>query len=307
MKSTELNTNYKIEHITDYNYEFPVSYSHHAAHLKPSNKTYQKCKEHRTTITPAPSNKHHYIDYFGNAVEFFSVEEKHSQLRVRSESSVLVSKRNIPSAKQSVTCDRVIDYLDKIDSPIEVQQYLFASEATSHSPLIRAFAHTYFRPNNNFLVACSRLAHDIFEEFKFDNAATDVSTPVDQVLSQRRGVCQDFAHLMIACIRSCHLPARYVSGYILTQAPESQERLIGADATHAWVSIYLPGFGWVDIDPTNAQMCDTDYITIATGRDFKDVSPIKGSVIGGGKQTVSVQVTVTPETLKSPKKIPLET
>lgn len=307
METSAFTTQYTIDHLTEYDYEFPVSLSHHAAHLKPLDLAYQNCLEHQLFISPTPSTIHQNKDYFGNTVDFFSVEEKHSQLSVRSQSSVNVTQREIPNSKLSPSCDEVIAYLDRFDSPIEVQQYLFASEATTHSPLISTFAHTYFRPNHNFLLACSRLAFDIFEEFQFDSTATDTSTPIDEVLSQRKGVCQDFAHLMIACIRSCNLPARYVSGYILTQAPEGQERLIGADATHAWVSIYLPGFGWVDIDPTNAQMCNTDYITIAIGRDFKDVSPIKGSVIGGGKQDISVKVTVTPKTLKSPDKIPLET
>lgn len=298
---------YRIKHTTEYNYEFPVSLSHHAAHLKPLNLPYQKCISHQLQVSPQPPALKIHQDYFKNSVHYFSIEEKHNQLIVDSESEVSVFERTIPKSGHSPNCAAVIDYLDRLDSPIEAQQYLFPSEATSHSPLIKAFAHTYFRPNYNFLVACSRLAFDIFEEFEFDSTATDVSTPIDQVLEEKKGVCQDFAHLMIACIRSCQLPARYVSGYILTHPPEGQERLIGADATHAWVSVFLPEYGWVDIDPTNAQMCDTDYITVATGRDFKDVSPIKGSVIGGGEQEVSVSVTVTPQSPKSPANVPLVT
>lgn len=306
-KSKQQRHNYSINHVTDYQYEFPVSLSHHAAYLKPADTEVQQCHSHFLTISPTPEQMDSKNDFYGNHCHIFSIETAHNTLSVESTSQVSVINRRIPNATDSMNCGALIDFMDSGECPIDIHQFVFPSESINHSPNVQTFANTYFRPGYNYLLACCRLAMDIFEEFEFDPTATTTSTPIETVLEQKKGVCQDFAHLMIACIRSCNLPARYVSGYILTHPPEGQPRLVGADATHAWVSIFLPHFGWVDIDPTNAQMCDTDYITVATGRDFRDVSPIKGSVTGGGEHQISVAVTVQPDSPKTPSKIPLIT
>ncbi len=159
---------------------------------------------------------------------------------------------------------------------------------------VEQFVEPFFRDGDDFLQAASDLATYIHTTFTFDPSATDVSTPVDEVLQLKRGVCQDFAHLMLACIRAKQLPGRYVSGYIVTHPPQGQPRMVGADASHAWVSIFIPGHGWVDIDPTNCQFCAEEHITLARGRDYSDVTLLGGSVIGGGAHTVHIEVTVTP-------------
>ena len=302
---------YQLHHKTVYQYQFPVSLSHHSAHLQPRNYASQSVKEFRLKIHP----DHQYInkrtDFFGNSVHFFSVESPHETLVVESFSKVTVEKPELPDPLTSPTCAEVREYLstggNSAHQTADIQQFLFPSESIPYLPSAKMYASPYFSDDSNFLVACCRLALDIFDEFEFSSSATDVSTPLEKVLELKKGVCQDFAHLMIACLRSCNLPARYVSGYILTEPPEGRERLIGADASHAWVSVFIPHFGWVDIDPTNAQLCGIDYISVAYGRDFHDVSPVKGSVLGGGDQKLSIAVTMAPESEHSlaDSKIPL--
>jgi transglutaminase-like putative cysteine protease len=300
---------YTVHHRTTYKYQFPVSLSHHSAHLRPMGIGSQTCTDFHLKIDPAPEHIGSRRDFFGNTCHFFSIEKNHEELVVDSHAKVQVRFPELPDPAKSPTCRQVIEYLDSYgdasQQTVRIQQYLFPSESIPYSPSVKMFASPYFTEDANFLVACCRLALDIFDEFEFDPAATDVSTPLEEVLQMKKGVCQDFAHLMIACVRSCNLPARYVSGYILTHPPEGQQRLIGADATHAWVSVFVPYFGWVDIDPTNAQICGTDHITVATGRDFHDVSPIRGSVLGGGKQEIDIAVTMTPELDRPAAKIPL--
>ncbi|MCD8534089.1 MAG: transglutaminase family protein [Verrucomicrobia bacterium] len=300
---------YTVHHRTVYHYQFPVSLSLHSAHLQPQDSLNQQCRDFQLKIFPIPEHIDVRQDFFGNSTHYFSVEKKHDCLVVDAHSRVEVQAPVLPDPSTVASCAQVIEYLsyaapDNAET-VDIQQYLFPSESIAYSPSAKLFASPYFRDDANFLVACCRLALDIFEEFEFDPTATSVSTPLEKVLEMKKGVCQDFAHLMIACIRACNLPARYVSGYILTSPPDGQERLIGADATHAWVSVFLPKFGWVDIDPTNAQICGTDYVTVATGRDFHDVSPIKGRSSGGGEQKISIAVTMSPDHPKLPEKIPL--
>ena len=161
-------------------------------------------------------------------------------------------------------------------------------------PAFREYAEPSFLPGRPLLEAVADLNERIYREFKYDPHFTTVATPLDEVLSERRGVCQDFAHLAIACLRSLGLAARYVSGYILTVPPPGRPRLVGADASHAWLSVFVPGLGWADFDPTNDLLPDLQHVTLAWGRDFSDISPLRGVILGGGEQKIDVRVTVEP-------------
>jgi transglutaminase-like putative cysteine protease len=177
---------------------------------------------------------------------------------------------------------------------LDPNQYLFSSPYVPVSAALADYARPSFPPGRPLLAAALDLTRRIHQDFEYDSDATTVSTPVEEVLQQRRGVCQDFSHLQIACLRSLGIAARYVSGYMLTMPPPGQPRLIGVDASHAWVSVYCPDLGWVDLDPTNDLMVDTLHVTVACGRDFSDVSPIHGVILGGGEHELEVQVTVRP-------------
>jgi transglutaminase-like putative cysteine protease len=218
-------------------------------------------------------------------------------LLVHAESVVALSARpGLAQLGGTLPWESVRDMMVKEKSPatLEACRYLYASPHVTCFPDLEAYARISFTPARPQLDATLELTHRIFDEFEFDGKATDISTPLEQVLRGRRGVCQDFAQLMIGCLRSIGLPARYVSGYLLTHPPEGKPRLIGADASHAWVSVFFPALGWVDFDPTNHCLVQHEHITLGWGRDFSDVTPMRGIVLGGGKQALDVQVTVTP-------------
>lgn len=297
---------YQVNHTTIFDYEMPVAVSHHAARLTPLENERQSCQLFKLEVDPKPDERAERKDFFGNTLIQFSVQSPHSRLAVECNSEVTVQPLQLPIAELTPTCAEVRETIlhDLSHSSIEALQFTYPSPNVPLTDEVARFAAPFFSDEKRFLYAASDLAAHIHETFEFDPSATDVSTPVDEVLSIKRGVCQDFAHLMIAAIRAMRLPARYVSGYILTHPPAGQPRLTGADASHAWVSIYLPQFGWVDIDPTNRQLCSEEHITLAAGRDFSDVSLIAGAVTGGGNHLISIEVTVTPlskpESLRCP-------
>ncbi|MCD8482083.1 MAG: transglutaminase family protein [Verrucomicrobia bacterium] len=287
---------YHIHHITRYNYSFPVAASHHSAHLEPSSSTRQTCHSFDLKIHPQPSDLSTRVDFFGNTMHLFSVPQQHSELLLEVHSDVSILPIESPMPELSPTCDEVKSFIDS-NTRRETnlaEQFIYASPLIPRDPSIEEFAAKIFLGDRKFLEAALELNSYIFKNFTFDPDATDVSTPVATVFKERKGVCQDFAHFMIAAIRSCGLPASYVSGYILTTPPPGQPRLIGADASHAWVSIFVPGLGWVDLDPTNNKLVNDEHITIARGRDYSDVSLVRGAVFGGGEQTLDIEVTVTP-------------
>ncbi len=285
---------YRIEHDTRYTYASTVSMSQHVAYLRPREQPRQHLREYGLIIEPAPARILHRQDYFGNDVAQFQLLRPHGELRVSSRSLVEVTAREpriVPEASPPWTEVR--------DAPqsawlTEVVQFLFASPYIALAPELEAFARQWFPPGRPLLAAALDLMHAIYREFTFDPTATTITTPVTRVLAERHGVCQDFAHLQISCLRALGLPARYVSGYLLTDPPAGQPRLVGADASHAWLSIYCPHHGWVDLDPTNDLVVDQRHITLAWGRDYGDVSPLRGVLLGGDEHTLSVGVSVVP-------------
>ncbi|MBX3620761.1 MAG: transglutaminase family protein [Rhizobacter sp.] len=287
---------YSVEHETRYVYAAPVSQSWQLARLMPRNLPWQKLLAHTLQIDPPPDERHDAPDSFGNSVTHFALHGAHRMLRVRLHCSVEVGERPRADDSPFVAWESVRDAVREHAARDGLMPARMA-EPTLLVPLsegARAYALASFTPGRDWLEAVTDLMQRIHAEFEFDPGATTVSTSVDEVLHQRRGVCQDFAHLMLACLRGLGLPARYVSGYLLTDPPAGQPRLMGVDATHAWVAAYAPACGWVEFDPTNNQLADTRYITLAWGADFADVVPLRGVILGGGAQELDVRVSVMP-------------
>lgn len=285
---------YRIAHSTIYEYVEPVSLCQNLAHLTPRNTPAQHCRETILVVTPQPSVLNERLDYFGNPTTFFAVQEPHRNLNASVNHLVEVNPAPIPDPAHSLPWEEVRNHLRNDLAP----ETLLASEFVCDSRYIRAspdlvdYARSSFRAGRPILEAVQDLTHRIHTDFQYDQSATTVATTLFEVFARRRGVCQDFAHLQIACLRSLGLAARYVSGYLSTEPPPGCVPLVGTDATHAWLSIYSPGTGWVDVDPTNDQFPGDRHILLAWGRDYDDVSPIKGIVLGGGAHTVSVAVDV---------------
>ena len=288
---------YSVEHDTRYSYRVPVSQSWQLAHLTPCRLPWQRVVSHEVAIEPAPDERHEMRDSFGNGVTHFGVHGPHPLLRVRMLCEVEVSDRPDATAGRSLTWEAIRESL--LDEP--AQDGLRAARMAEPSTLVPwsdaafAYATLVFRAGRDWLEAVTDLMRCIHRDFEFDADATTVTTSVDEVLAQRRGVCQDFAHVMIACLRSHGLPARYVSGYLLTQPPPGRQRLLGADVSHAWVAAWSPHHGWVEFDPTNDTLADRRYITLAVGGDFADVVPLRGVILGGRGQTMKVAVSVVPK------------
>ncbi len=289
-------TRYHVLHETRYSYAHPVSLSRQLLHLAPRETPRQIAVSHRIDIAPVPAERATRHDYFGNRIEHFAVSAAHDELIVIAESTVDVIRRGDAGRAGSPAWELVRERLHQVGPAplLEPSQYLYASPHIEPLAALARYARVDFRRDRPLLEAAFALMQRIHLDFEFDPKATTVSTPLETLLQERRGVCQDFAHFMIGCLRALGLPARYVSGYLLTQPPPGQPRLIGADASHAWVSVYCPGNGWVDFDPTNCVEPDDQHITIAWGRDFSDVTPMRGVILGGGEHSVDVSVTVTP-------------
>ena len=278
-------------HTTTYLYSNPVSICHTQTHLAPRESPRQKVLSHELTVSPDPSFSTSRIDYFGNEMNFFSIHEMHETLAITSFSELELFPEEPPHAGLTPPWEKVRELVrEKPD-----EEAFLASEFVCRSPFVKTgadfaeYAKPSFAKGRPLLEAGFDLCHRINKEFKYDPRATTISTPVDEVLSKRSGVCQDFAHLMISCARSMGLPARYVSGY-LRSGPKS----LGGEASHAWCALFCPEFGWLDFDPTNDVMPQGNHVTVAHGRDYSDVTPVKGVALGGGEQVVHVVVEVLP-------------
>jgi transglutaminase-like putative cysteine protease len=294
---------YRVLHETRYDYGSPVSLAQQQLHLSPRILDWQHIEEQCIDIVPPPSWRRDGQDAFDNPVSWIFFNAPHQALLIRSEMTVAVLP-HLPDAEElaeSLPWETVRDRLAYDSSEpqapdLAAARFLFESPHVRVKHELAAYAADCFAPGTPLLLGTQALMAKIFREFTFDPEATTVSTPVLEVLENKRGVCQDFAHLMIACLRALGLAARYVSGYLLTRPPPGKPRLIGADASHAWVSVYAPGSSndWVDFDPTNNLLPDTEHITVAFGRDFSDISPLRGIILGGGGAEPEVAVTVIP-------------
>lgn len=287
---------YHVHHRTAYRYEDKVSYSHHLARLTPLETPTQNRISSRIVVTPAPDILTAHRDYYDNETSFFSLASPHKELVIDSHSEVIITDRPGPTLDLSPAWEIVRDQVRRstLPSDLAAAEFGFASPLCPILPELKEYTLVSFRPGTPILQATTDLTRRIHEDFSFDSSATTVTTPVSEIFAKKAGVCQDFAHLQISCLRSLGLPARYVSGYIRTDPPPGQPRLIGADASHAWVGLYVPQLGWTDFDATNNVIPSTNHIRIAHGRDYHDICPIRGTVYGGGSQTLEIGVTVTP-------------
>ncbi len=287
---------YRITHRTTYHYSSQVAVSHHAARLRPRDTETQRCLEFSLSLDPEPDLRTGHVDSFGNEVACFSVQKLHNHFEVVSRSFVSLMPVLQPDPLQTPAWEDVAAlFRDPVSADLlDPCQFVYVSPLLVPEVQLRDFALPSFPKGRPVLAATADLFRRIFKEFVFDSKATTISTPLKEVLEKKRGVCQDFAHLAIASLRAMGLPARYISGYLRTHPPAGKPRLQGVDASHAWASCFVPGFGWVDFDPTNNCFTSLDHITVAIGRDFSDVSPVRGIITGGGKHTVGVGVDVEP-------------
>jgi transglutaminase-like putative cysteine protease len=284
---------YHVTHTTTYDYSEPVSLCHNALHLKPRCCPRQLCHHVELSVKPEPEQVQNQLDYFGNPITLFAIQEPHTRLLLRAESWVEVTPAEPLDAASTPPWELVRDSLrsDRSPAALEAHQYVFESRYVPRSDELLEYAQPSFPPQRPIAQAALDLTRRIHADFRYDPRATTVATPVHEVLTRRRGVCQDFAHLQIACLRAVGLPARYVSGYLVT-TPRGQARLTGADASHAWVSVYAANAGWIDFDPTNNRIPSDTHVTLAWGRDYDDVSPVRGVILGGGHSTLEVAVDV---------------
>jgi transglutaminase-like putative cysteine protease len=294
-----MNARYQIFHDTCYHYDSPVSLAQQLAHLWPRECAWQRCTEQQLLINPDPTARRDELDVFGNPLTRLAFERPHDELQVNAQLTVEVLARPVLDFNQSPAWELTRDALSYSSQPLSAElleacRYRFQSPYVHLKRSFVEFSQSCFPAGRPLLLGVQDLMQKIFSEFTFDAEATQVATPLVEVLERRRGVCQDFAHLMLACVRSRGLAARYISGYLLTQPPPGQPRLIGADASHAWVSVFCPVLGWVDFDPTNNVQPALEHITLAWGRDFSDVSPLRGVILGGGNHDPEVRVTVMP-------------
>ena len=287
--------NYRVVHRTEYIYSEPASLCYNEARLQPRHSPRQRCLRSRLEVDPAPVDYRERVDFFGNRVAYFAIQQPYQKLVVTATSEVALSEeQEVFVFGSDLPWEQVRDQLRSDRSP----ELLAALAYAQDSPIIVAdgemadYAGDSFPADRPLVEAVEDLMGRIHRDFNYSPGVTTVATPLSEVIAHRRGVCQDFAHFAIGCLRAQGLAARYVSGYLETLPPPGQEKLVGADASHAWFAVFLPGSGWVDFDPTNNLRPTERHITIGWGRDFADVTPLKGVAFGGGKQKLKVSVDV---------------
>ena len=292
---------YRVRHETAYSYGGNVAHSHQLLHLTPRNTPLQSCRDRSISLVPQPSSRSEDLDAFGNHVTRLEYDSPHDHLEVLAEVHVEVQSAPDLDAASSDPWERVRDTLAFSGKPVSAE-ILDASRYRMESSYVRVkqtfteYGADCFVPNAPTLLAAEALMSKIHREFKYAPGSTNIRTSAIEAFEARRGVCQDFSHIMLACLRSRGLAARYVSGYLRTLPPPGADAAyVGADASHAWVSVFCPPFGWVDLDPTNDVRVSSDHIIIAWGRDFGDVSPLRGVIVGGGRHRLSVRVSVQAE------------
>jgi transglutaminase-like putative cysteine protease len=283
---------YRVEHQTRYQHPGMVSVSHHLGWLKPRQLPTQAVRSFRLEVEPEPADRVERLDYFGNSLTYFAILSPYRELTVVARSII-----DVMAPERAVVPEDSPAWDDPAASQplaIEEEQFRYGSPYIGTSEQLANYARRSFLPGRPLLSAAIDLMHRIHGDFRYHPGATTVTTPLTRVMSEQRGVCQDFAHVQIGCLRSLGIPARYVSGYLLTEPPPGRPRLIGADASHAWISVRCPLHGWVDLDPTNDLLPDLRHVTVAWGRDYSDISPLRGVVLGGGEHELQVGVSVVP-------------
>jgi transglutaminase-like putative cysteine protease len=287
---------YRIRHTTSYAYSTVVTIAHNEARLSPRNGPWQVSHSARLVVEPTPAFMAREYDYFGNWVNLFVLQEPHRRFMVTAHSEVTVREPFLPDAEDTAPWEDVREMLANSTEQevFEAVEHRFESPHVRWTAAIRDYAAKSFTRGRPILSAALELSGRIHHDFEYRPGTTVVATAVPSFFEQQSGVCQDFAHLMIACLRSLGLSARYVSGYLLTRPAQGQPQRVGADASHAWASVYCPGYDFIDIDPTNDTLVTVEHPTLAWGRDFGDVSPLKGVMLGGGAHTVDVSVEVAP-------------
>jgi transglutaminase-like putative cysteine protease len=285
---------YAIAHTTTYEYSEPAALGHNVLHLEPRPHPRQTVHEFALDFDPQPQVTRRRIDYFGNPVCYFALQQPHRRLCVTARSRVELTPPSALEPERSLPWQEAAARLrvGRTAAERDAVAFVFDSPCVPREEALANYAAASFPPGRPLLAAVLDLTGRIHHEFRYDQRATTVATPILDVLTHRAGVCQDFAHLQIGCLRALGLAARYVSGYLVTQPPPGEPRLIGADASHAWLSVFSPEHGWIDFDPTNNQVPGDCHITLACGRDYYDVSPVRGIVLGGGRSTLTVSVDV---------------
>jgi transglutaminase-like putative cysteine protease len=286
---------YRIRHRTEYQYSRNVAVCQNQVRMQPVTGGSVSCQQSELTIAPEPTSRDEHFDYFGNRVITFSIEALHKSLSVLVESLVSITPSRIDlSASQTNWESLRLNRPDKAFVPL-IDEHRFCSPRITPTEAFAEYARKSFPAGRGIVEAALDLTVRIHRDFKYDTTATTVETTTERAFELRAGVCQDFAHVQIACLRSIGLAARYVSGYLRTSPPPGKERLVGADESHAWLDVYGgQAIGWIGLDPTNACLVGTDHIPVCIGRDYDDVSPMRGVVMGGGTNTLKVSVDVEP-------------
>lgn len=286
---------YKVIHQTEYQYENEASLCHNVMYKTPMDTPFQKVISFECEIDPKPSYFGKRKDFFGNESIYFSVDTLHKTLRVKAESEVSIQNPDwlTVGLNDSKPWEEVVRWTHSAATTNDIKQFYLESEHVPILPEIQRYALQSFKPNRPIFEALKELNSRIFSDFKFTPGFTDISTPVKTVYETKKGVCQDFAHFGLSCLRSLGLSAKYMSGYLETVPPPGKPKMIGADASHAWIAVYIPEWGWVEFDSTNNLIVKNEHIRVATGRDFSDVTPLKGIVYSSGEQQLKVSVDVT--------------
>ena len=288
---------YYLTHITDYIYESSSSLCHNIMIQTPKNLPFQSVEYHHQLIEPEPQYLNRYQDFFENEIVYFSIERRHSKLTATCKSTVVLSSPAwmLTAPEQTTPWEQVRDWLRTTEAMNDMRQFYLQSKHVEFAEGVREYALQSFTPGRPIMEAMLELNSRINSDFDFTPGFTDISTPVSDVFANKKGVCQDFAHFELACVRSIGLAARYVSGYLETIPPPGKPKMVGADASHAWISLYIPDQDWVEFDATNNLLVDDKHIRVAIGRDFSDVTPLKGIIYSAGKQTMKVSVDVRRE------------
>lgn len=287
---------YRIAHTTRYSYDGSVPIGYNRVYLTPRRTAHQQCLRSHLEIEPVPAVfGHRGQDYYGNEILCFTVQEQHRVLEVTARSEVTLTPHTPPKAEDTPAWESVVQALNRSAESTDqaARRFSYPSETVPVTRALRAYAQMSFKAGTPVLVAAHHLMQRIYTEFAYDPNATTISTPVEVTLEKRRGVCQDFAHLQIGCLRALGLAARYVSGYVAPKQANTGASFVGAQASHAWLSLYVPGSGWVDLDPTNNVLPTMEHITVAWGRNYEEVSPMRGVILGGGNQRLEVAVDVS--------------